>query len=76
VTTCALFTGGAPGIWEILIIAVLVVLLFGAKRLPELSRSIGRSLGEFKKGREEGAEEPEKIEPKNDSDPEPPQDNA
>ena len=46
---------GAPGIWEILLILFLVLLLFGAKRLPELSRSLGRSLSEFKKGKEEGA---------------------
>jgi sec-independent protein translocase protein TatA len=39
---------------EILLIVVVIVLLFGARKLPELMRSIGRSLGEFKKGREEG----------------------
>jgi sec-independent protein translocase protein TatA len=36
---------GAP---ELLIIVLLVMLLFGAKRLPELSRSLGRSLRIFK----------------------------
>lgn len=35
---------------EILIILALVLLLFGAKRLPELARSLGKSLNEFKKG--------------------------
>lgn len=50
----AFFTGGAPGIGEILIILFVVLLLFGAKKLPELSRSLGKSLSEFKKGREEG----------------------
>ena len=35
---------------EILIIVVVVLLLFGAKRLPELARSVGKSLNEFKKG--------------------------
>ena len=38
---------GAPGLPEILIILVILLLLFGAKKLPELSRSIGKSLGEF-----------------------------
>lgn len=35
---------------EILIILALILLLFGAKRLPELARSLGKSLKEFKKG--------------------------
>ncbi|MEI6564149.1 MAG: twin-arginine translocase TatA/TatE family subunit [bacterium] len=39
---------------ELLIILFVVVLLFGAKKLPDLARSLGKSLSEFKKGREEG----------------------
>ncbi len=39
---------------EILVILVVLILLFGAKKIPDLARSLGRSLGEFKKGREEG----------------------
>lgn len=35
---------------EILVILLLVLVLFGAKRLPDLARSIGKSLNEFKKG--------------------------
>lgn len=35
-----------PG--EIILIFILVILLFGAKRLPELARSLGRSIKEFK----------------------------
>ena len=45
---------GMPGTPEILLIIFIILLLFGAKKLPELSRSIGKSLGEFKKGQKEG----------------------
>lgn len=44
---------GMPGGSELLVILFIVLLLFGAKKLPELSRSLGRSLGEFKKGKED-----------------------
>ncbi len=48
------------GVGEILIILAVVLLLFGAKRLPEMARSLGRSSNEFKKGLKEGtAEEPD-----------------
>jgi sec-independent protein translocase protein TatA len=52
----ALANLGAP---EILIILVVVLLLFGAKKLPDLARSIGASAKEFKKGIENGADEDE-----------------
>jgi len=42
-----------PGWPETIFILVVVVLLFGAKKLPELARGIGQSLGEFKKARDE-----------------------
>lgn len=35
---------------EVLVVLALVLLLFGAKRLPDLARSLGRSMKEFKKG--------------------------
>jgi sec-independent protein translocase protein TatA len=43
-----------PGPFELILILVVVLLLFGARRLPDLARSLGRSLSEFRKGREEG----------------------
>lgn len=43
-----------PGFWQILIVIALAVVLFGAKKIPELARSIGKAKGEFKKGTEEG----------------------
>jgi sec-independent protein translocase protein TatA len=39
----------ALGMQELLIVLFLVLLLFGAKKLPELARSIGEALNEFKK---------------------------
>jgi sec-independent protein translocase protein TatA len=46
---------GMSGPFEVLLILMVILLLFGAKRLPDLARSLGRSLSEFKRGREEGA---------------------
>lgn len=37
------------GVTEILIIAVVLILLFGAKKIPELAQGIGKGLKEFKK---------------------------
>jgi len=39
---------GSLGTGEILLILVIVLLLFGAKRLPEVGRSLGRGIREFK----------------------------
>lgn len=53
---------GQPGPTELLIVLAIVLLLFGAKKLPGLANSLGKSLSEFKKGKEEGALSP-KAEP-------------
>jgi TatA/E family protein of Tat protein translocase len=42
---------------EMLVIFLIVLLLFGAKKLPELARGIGKSMGEFKKAREDFEQE-------------------
>ncbi|MEN8235569.1 MAG: twin-arginine translocase TatA/TatE family subunit [Actinomycetota bacterium] len=47
---------------ELLIILVVVLLLFGASKLPGLARSLGASAKEFKKGVEEGVDEDESEE--------------
>jgi len=38
------------GYQELLVILVIVLILFGAQRLPDLARSLGSSVKEFKKG--------------------------
>lgn len=40
---------GNMGFWEIFIIVFVVLLLFGAKKIPELARGIGSGMKEFKK---------------------------
>ena len=42
---------------ELLIILLIIVLIFGARKLPELARSLGSSAKEFRKGIEEGSKE-------------------
>lgn len=44
---------------ELIILLVVVLLLFGARKLPGLARSLGSSAKEFRKGLAEGAEEDE-----------------
>ena len=42
---------------QLMVIAVLVLILFGAKKLPVFARSLGRSMGEFRKAKEEFEQE-------------------
>ncbi len=46
------------GIWELLIIAVVIIVLFNGKRLARLGQAFKRSKTEYKEGVEEGLEEP------------------
>ena len=47
---------------EMVIIAVILLMLFGAKKLPELARGIGQSAREFRKGVREIQEDPKPAE--------------
>ncbi|WP_297884427.1 twin-arginine translocase TatA/TatE family subunit [uncultured Halorubrum sp.] len=49
--------GGIPAGPELLIILLVLVLLFGANKIPKLARSTGQAMGEFRKGREQVEEE-------------------
>ncbi|MFT3991885.1 MAG: twin-arginine translocase TatA/TatE family subunit [Luteolibacter sp.] len=44
---------GSLGIQEMVVIFLIIFLLFGAKKLPELAKGLGKSMNEFKKARDE-----------------------
>jgi sec-independent protein translocase protein TatA len=46
------------GTWELILIVAILVLLFGAKRIPDIAKSIGKAVKEFRKGLE-SKEEPD-----------------
>jgi len=50
------------GAGEIILVLAVLLLLFGAKKLPELARSLGRSAKELKEGMREGEESEEASE--------------
>lgn len=52
---------GYPGMPEMLVIAFIVLMLFGAKRLPEMGRSLGSGIREFKNSITGAAEEEEEA---------------
>jgi sec-independent protein translocase protein TatA len=51
---------GGLGTPEILVIAIVIFLLFGATRLPQLAKALGQSKRAFKEGLDEGEKEPRK----------------
>lgn len=54
------WTLGGP---EILLLFLVVVLLFGAKKLPELARGLGKAKSEFQKATDEAEKEIKKVDP-------------
>ena len=44
---------GMIGPWQIALIVLVVLLMFGGKKIPELMRGLGKGITEFKKGKEE-----------------------
>jgi sec-independent protein translocase protein TatA len=47
----------AMGVWQIVVIVLLVVLLFGGRKIPELMRGVGQGMQEFKKATAEDVED-------------------
>ena len=58
------------GPWQIVLLLVVIVLVFGSKKLPQLARALCKAKGEFKKGTQEGEQllseddKPKKLEQK------------
>ncbi len=44
---------GRIGLPELIVIVVVIIILFGAKRLPEIGRALGKAIKEFKKASKE-----------------------
>lgn len=51
-----------PSWIELLIIFGVILLFFGASRLPKIARSMGESVGEFKDGLKQGGDGPDELE--------------
>ena len=49
------------GPWEIVLIILFVIILFGGKKLPELARGLGLGLREFKKAKQEIKDEVKNV---------------
>lgn len=53
---------GMFGPWQIALVVIAILLLFGGKKIPELMRGLGSGIKEFKDATKEDEEEPSKIE--------------
>ncbi len=58
------FVAGAEWLWILVIIGVLI---FGAKKIPELAKTLGRAKGDYEKGRIESEKDLKKFKEKQDS---------
>ena len=47
----------AIGVWQIVVIVLLVLLLFGGRKIPELMRGVGQGMQEFKKATADNADD-------------------
>jgi sec-independent protein translocase protein TatA len=60
---------GMPGGTEVLIILAIVVLLFGARKIPELAKGLGTGIKEFKKATKDDPDQEKKLENKKEEQP-------
>ncbi len=58
------FVAGMEWIW---IIVIVVVLIFGAKKIPELAKTLGKAKGDYEKGRIESEKDLKEFKEKHDS---------
>ncbi|MCK4881211.1 MAG: twin-arginine translocase TatA/TatE family subunit [Bacteroidales bacterium] len=47
----------AIGVWQIVVIVLLILLMFGGRKIPELMRGVGQGLQEFKKATAENTDD-------------------
>jgi sec-independent protein translocase protein TatA len=59
---------GMPGMWELMVIALIVILVFGATKLPKLGKGLGVGIRNFKKGIKGEIEDEKSIEKSDDDD--------
>jgi len=51
---------GFVGPWQVVLIVLIVLLMFGGKKIPELMKGLGKGMKEFKQATKEDDSEPEK----------------
>jgi sec-independent protein translocase protein TatA len=51
-----------PGVWSIVLIAAVVLLIFGGKKIPELMRGLGGGIKEFKEATKDDEDKKKKVE--------------
>ena len=59
---------GLPGGPELIVVLLVLILLFGANKIPKLARSTGQAMGEFRRGRNEIEEELQQMNGDDDED--------
>ncbi len=55
---------GMPGTWEIALIVLVVLIIFGGRKIPELMRGLGKGIKEFKNATKEGSDDEKESEKK------------
>ena len=59
---------GIPGPWQIILIVLVVLLLFGGRKIPELMKGLGQGMKEFKKATTDEDKGEDKAEKENEKD--------